>query len=179
MGGSILPYRGIVPKIDESVFVAEGARIIGDVEIEKESSIWFNAVVRGDVNFIRIGPETNVQDGAFLHVTHRLYSLKVGMGVTVGHGAVLHGASVNEYCLIGMGSVILDDATVGPFALVAAGSVVLEHAVIPEGVLVAGVPAKVVRPLSQEERRFLVDSARNYVGYAEEYKTHHSSEAIR
>ncbi|HTX20172.1 MAG TPA: gamma carbonic anhydrase family protein [Bacteroidota bacterium] len=173
MGGTILSYRGIEPKIHQSVFVADGARVIGDVEIGKDSSIWFNAVVRGDVNYIRIGEETNIQDGAVLHVTRKLYPLTVGNGVTVGHGAVLHAAEVREYCLIGMGAVVLDDAKVGPFALVAAGSVVLEHFVIPEGVLAAGVPAKVVRSLTAGERQFLVDSARNYVGYAEEYKTHH------
>jgi len=161
----------MAPKIHPSVYVAEGARIIGDVEIGKECSVWFNAVIRGDVNFIRIGEQTNIQDASVLHVTHRTYPLVVGNGVTVGHNAVLHAATIKDFCLIGMGAIILDNAQVGPYALVAAGSVVLADTVIPEGTLVAGVPAKIVRPLTNKERTFLFDSAQNYVGYAATYKT--------
>jgi gamma-carbonic anhydrase len=171
MPASILSYRGVSPKIHPSVYIAEGARIIGDVEIGKECSIWFNAVIRGDVNYIRIGEQTNIQDSSVLHVTHTTYPLIVGKGVTVGHNAVLHAARINDYCLVGMGAIILDNALVGPYALVAAGAVVLENTVIPEGVMAAGIPAKVVRTLSGEERNFLVKSAQNYVGYAATYKT--------
>jgi carbonic anhydrase/acetyltransferase-like protein (isoleucine patch superfamily) len=170
MSRSILPYRGVIPKIHPSVFMAEGARIIGDVEIGKESSVWFNAVVRGDINFIRIGEETNIQDAAVLHVTHLAYPLIVGSGVTVGHNAVLHAATIKDFCLVGMGAIVLDNAQIGPYALVAAGAVVLSNAVIPEGMMAAGVPAKVIRPLTKEERKFLAHSAQKYVEYAATYR---------
>lgn len=152
------------------MFMAEGAHVIGDVEIGKDSSIWFNAVVRGDVNFIRIGERTNIQDSSVLHVTHKKYPLIIGSNVTVGHSAVVHAATVYDFCLIGMGAIILDNARVGPYALVAAGAVVAGDAVIPEGTLAAGVPAKVVRPLTEEERQSLIRSAQNYVEYVAAYR---------
>ena len=166
----IYPFKGIVPKIHESVYIREGAHIIGDVEIGAESSIWFNAVIRGDVNYIRIGQRTNIQDNCTLHVTHKKYPLVVGSNVTVGHGAILHGATINDFCLIGMGAIILDDSKIGPHAFVAAGSLVLEHFVVPEGTLVAGVPAKVRRELTTEERKGLEQSAQNYIDYVKMYR---------
>jgi len=166
----IIPYRGIRPKIHSSVFVAEGAQIIGDVEIGADSSVWFNTVIRGDVHYIRIGERTNIQDNCVLHVTHDTYPLVIGSDVTVGHGAILHAATIKDRCLIGMGAKVLDDATVGPYALVAAGSLVLEHFEVPEGALVAGVPARVKRMLSEEERQQIVQSAQNYVGYVKTYR---------
>ena len=166
----IIPYRGIRPKIHPSVFIAEGAQIIGDVEIGAGSSVWFNTVIRGDVHYIRIGERTNIQDNCVLHVTHDTYPLVVGSDVTVGHGAILHAATIKDRCLIGMGAKVLDDATVGPYALVAAGSLVLEHFEVPEGALVAGVPARVKRMLSEEERQQIVQSAQNYVDYVKTYR---------
>ncbi len=166
----IIPYRGISPKLHASVFVAEGAQVIGDVEIGRDSSVWFNAVIRGDVHYIRIGERTNIQDNAVLHVTHETYPLVIGSEVTVGHGAILHAARINDRCLIGMGATILDDATVGPYALVAAGSLVQEHFVVPEGALVAGVPARVKRMLTEEERKQIGQSAQNYVDYVKSYR---------
>ena len=166
----IIPYRGITPKIHPSVFIAEGAQIIGDVEIGAESSVWFNTVIRGDVHYIRIGERTNIQDNCVLHVTHNTYPLVIGSDVTVGHGAILHAATIKDRCLIGMGAKVLDDATVGPYAFVAAGSLVLEHFEVPEGALVAGVPARVKRMLSEEERQQIVQSAQNYVGYVKTYR---------
>ncbi len=165
----IIPYRGITPKIHPSVFIAEGAQIIGDVEIGAESSVWFNTVIRGDVHYIRIGERTNIQDNCVLHVTHDTYPLIIGSDVTVGHGAILHAATIKDRCLIGMGATVLDDATVGPYALVAAGSLVLEHFEVPEGVLVAGGPARIKRMLSDEERRQIIQSAQNYVDYVKTY----------
>lgn len=167
---SVIPYRGIIPKIDKSVFLAEGARVIGDVEIGADSSIWFNAVVRGDVHWIRIGARTNVQDNCVLHVTHQRYPLQVGSDVTVGHSAVLHGCTVEDCCLIGMGAIVLDNARIHSHSLVAAGSLVQEGFEVPEGSLVAGVPAKVKRPLTAEESAFLMRSAQNYVGYVKTYR---------
>ncbi|MCX6135529.1 MAG: gamma carbonic anhydrase family protein [Ignavibacteriales bacterium] len=166
----IIPYRGITPRIHPSVFIAEGAQIIGDVEIGAGSSVWFNTVIRGDVHYIRIGERTNIQDNCVLHVTHDTYPLIVGSDVTVGHGAILHAATIKDRCLIGMGAKVLDDATVGPYALVAAGSLVLEHFEVPEGALVAGVPARVKRMLTEEERAGIVQSAHNYVDYVKSYR---------
>jgi carbonic anhydrase/acetyltransferase-like protein (isoleucine patch superfamily) len=168
---SVLPFRGVTPKLHESVFLAEGARIIGDVEIGEESSVWFNAVVRGDVNFVRIGKRTNVQDNCVLHVTHERHPLVIGSSVTIGHNAIVHGATVQDFCLIGMGAVILDGAVVGPYALVAAGAVVAEGFVVPEGALVAGVPARVRRSLTSSERMMLEQSALNYIRYVAQYRT--------
>jgi len=167
---SVIPYRGIKPEIHESVFIAEGARIIGDVKIGKESSIWFNSVVRGDVHSITIGERTNIQDNCVLHVTHKKFALLVGSNVTVGHNAVLHGCTIGDYCLIGMGAIVLDNATVHPRSLIAAGALVQQGFEVPEGTLVAGVPAKVKRPLTAEEAAFLEQSAQNYVDYVKTYR---------
>jgi len=143
----IFSYKELIPKIPDSVFVAPNAIVIGDVVIGIDSSIWFNTVVRGDLNQIRIGERTNIQDGSILHVTSDKCSLKIGSHVTVGHGAILHGCMVEIYCLIGMGARILDGARIGNYCLVAAGSLVREGDKIPNHSLVAGVPAIVKRSL--------------------------------
>lgn len=163
-------YRGTAPRIDPSAFIAESAQIIGDVVIGKASSVWFNAVIRGDVNYIHIGERTNIQDGCLLHVRHEKYPLLVGNDVTVGHGAILHGCTIDDCCLIGMGSVVLDNAKIAHHTLIAAGAVVREGAEIPPEVLVAGVPAKVVRPLTEEEKRMLEQSAKNYLEFVKSYR---------
>jgi carbonic anhydrase/acetyltransferase-like protein (isoleucine patch superfamily) len=165
----IISFRGISPKIHESVFIAEGAQIIGDVEIGKHNSVWFNTVVRGDVNYIRIGERTNVQDNCVLHVAHEKYPLTVGSHVTIGHGAILHAARIHDYCLIRMGATVLDHAKIGPYAIIAAGSLVPQHLEVPEGVLVAGVPARLKRGITGEERRQIEQSAQNYVDYIRAY----------
>jgi len=166
----LISFRGITPNIHPTVFLAEGAKIIGDVVINNDSSIWFNAVVRGDVNYIRIGSRTNIQDGCLLHVRNGKYPLIIGSNVTIGHGAVVHACTLGDYTLVGMNATVLDDAQVGQYSLIAAGAVVREHQVIPDGVLVAGVPAKVVRPLTQEEKTSLMQSAENYVQYVRSYR---------
>lgn len=163
-------YRGTTPVIHPSAFVVESAQIIGDVTIGADSSVWFNAVIRGDVNYIRIGSRTNIQDGCLLHVTHRRYSLTLGSNITLGHGAIVHGCTIEDTCLIGMGAIVLDNARINSYTLVAAGAVVREGEVLPEGVLVAGVPARVVRVLTIEERTMLERSAQNYVEYVKGYK---------
>lgn len=165
----ICSYKNLTPKIPKSVFVAPNATIIGDVEIGEDASIWFNVVVRGDVNRIRIGERTNVQDGAVLHVTYEEFSLEIGSHVTTGHGAILHGCTIEDCCLIGMGARILDGASIGRFRLVAAGPVVREGTKVPENTLVAGVPAKVKRSLSPEEIESIMRSAERYVGYKQDY----------
>jgi gamma-carbonic anhydrase len=167
---SILAYRGIKPRIHESVFIAEGAKIIGDVEFGMDSSIWFNTVVRGDVHFITIGVRTNIQDNCVLHVTHKKYPLRIGSNVTVGHNAVLHGCTIEDFCLVGMGAIVLDNAIVHSRSFVAAGTLVQEDFEVPEGTLVAGIPAKVKRALTPEETAFLERSAQNYVDYVKTYR---------
>ncbi len=165
----ILPYTNLSPKISQGVFIAPNATIIGDVEIGEEASVWFNTVVRGDVNYIRIGAKTNVQDLCMCHVTLNKWPLIIGEGVTIGHSVVVHGCVIKDYCLIGMGARILDGAQVGPYSLIAAGSVVREGFVVPEYSLVAGVPAEVKRRLTDKEIENLTASAARYVGYKNTY----------
>ncbi|MEN3026889.1 MAG: gamma carbonic anhydrase family protein [Chlorobiota bacterium] len=167
---TVLPWEGKVPKIAPTVWLAEGVRIIGDVHIGEYSSVWFNTVVRGDVHSIWIGAETNIQDLCLLHVTHGRYPLRIGNRVTIGHRAIVHGAEVEDCCLIGMGACILDGARIGTYSIVAAGSVVRERQEVPPGVLVAGVPARVVRELTEEERYRIEESAKHYVEYAQRYR---------
>ena len=167
----ILPYKGIYPKIDESVFICEGARIIGDVVLEKDVSVWFNAIVRGDVNYIRVGERTNIQDGSILHVTYKKYPLIIGKDVTIGHGVILHGCTVKDYVLIGMGAIMLDNCTVNSNSFIAAGTLIKQNFVVPEGTLIAGVPGKIIRDLKQVEIEKIRLSAKNYLMYVENYKT--------
>ena len=166
----ILAVGKHTPVLHPSVFVAKGAWVIGHVEAGVDSGIWYNVVLRGDINMIRIGDRTNIQDGSIIHVTHE-HPVVVGSNVTIGHRAIVHGATVEDCCLIGMGATVLDNARVGSFALVAAGALVREGFVVPEGTLVAGVPAKVIRPLTQEEKDGLLRSAEGYVEYARTFRS--------
>jgi len=169
MGGKIITWQGKTPKLGERVFVADGACIIGDVEIGDETGIWFNAVIRGDVNYVRIGSRTSIQDGAVCHVTLDLYPLLVGSDVTVGHRAVIHGCKIGDGCLIGMGAVILDDAEIGEQSIIAAGSVVAPRAKIPPRTLAVGAPAKPKRPVTAEELKEIEEGAAHYVKLAQSY----------
>lgn len=165
----IYAYNGIQPNIHPTAFVAATATIIGDVELGEDSSVWFNVVVRGDVNPIRIGQRTNIQDNSTLHVTFQKSSLNIGSNVTVGHAAILHGCTIEDDCLIGMGARILDGAHIGRFSLVAAGALIREGEKIPEHSLVAGVPAIVKRSLTEEEIALIKRSSERYVGYKLSY----------
>jgi carbonic anhydrase/acetyltransferase-like protein (isoleucine patch superfamily) len=166
---SIFPHHGVVPAIDPTAFVAEGAVIVGEVFIGREAGIWFNAVLRGDINSITIGDRSNVQDGVVAHVTKELPVI-VGTEVTVGHMAMIHGCIIGDRVLVGMNAVILDRVIVESDSIVAAGAVVREGFKVPSGVMVAGVPARIIRDLRPEEREFLRKSAENYVGYARTYR---------
>lgn len=166
----IRSYRGTVPTIHPSVYIDPGAQVIGDVVIGSQSSIWCNTVVRGDVNQIRIGARTNVQDLCVLHVTRRTAALHIGDEVTIGHGVILHGCTIKDRCLIGMGSIVMDGAVVGEESIVGAGALVTEGTVIPPRMLAVGAPAVVRRPLRPEEIAFLAQSAENYVRDAEDYR---------
>ena len=165
----IISYNNRIPKLHESVFVADGAKIIGDVEIGEDSGIWFNVVIRGDVNSIHIGSRTNIQDNSVLHVTSKTAPLNIGSDITIGHGAVLHGCTIEDFCLIGMGAIVMDKAHIHRHSMVAAGTIVLEGFDVPEGMLVAGIPAKVKRALTEDERQFIRQSALNYVSYVQAY----------
>ncbi len=166
----ILPYKGINPKIDESVFVCDGVQIIGDVEIGKDSSVWFNTVIRGDVNYIRIGERTNIQDGSVLHVTYKKYPLIIGNEVTIGHGALVHGCTLKDLVLIGMGAILLDNCIINSNSFIAAGTLVREQFEVPEGVLVAGVPGRIIRDLTEEEIAKIKRSSSNYLMYVNTYR---------
>ena len=162
-------FEGKKPRIGERVFIAENAAVIGDVEIGNDCSIWFGTTIRGDVNLIRIGSRTNIQDNCTLHVTHKQWPTIVAEEVTIGHGAIVHGCTVHRGALIGMGSRVLDGAVIGESALVGAGALVPEGMKVPPRVLVVGVPARVKRPLTDEELTKLEQSWRNYVEYKEKY----------
>jgi len=166
----ILPYQNISPKIHDSVLIAEGAHIIGDVEIGMDSSIWFNTVVRGDVNYIRIGERTNIQDLTMVHVTYKKYPTFIGNDISIGHSAVIHGCTIKDFVVVGMGAKILDNALINSNSFVAAGSVVKEKFEVPEGTLVAGVPARIVRDLRPEELEKIKQNAKNYLFYVQQYK---------
>ena len=163
-------YKDKFPKIHNSCFIAASAEIYGDVVIKENSNIWFGVVIRGDVNSIHIGEGTNIQDNCTLHVNTGLSKLSIGEYVTVGHNAILHGCKIGNCSLIGMGSIILDDAEIGEETIIGAGSLVTSNKKIPSGVLCLGSPAKVIRELTQQERRALKASALHYIELAEEYK---------
>lgn len=171
----IRKFQGIEPIIDESAFIAETAVIIGDVKIGKESSIWYNCVVRGDVNIIRIGDRTNVQDLSMLHVTHKKNAddpgapLIIGDEVTIGHSVTLHGCTLENGCFIGMQAMVMDKAVVGEGALVGARALVTEGTIIPPHTLWVGAPARYKRDLTENEISWLKKSADNYVKYSLQY----------
>lgn len=166
---TIIPYKGISPIIDKSVFIADGVRITGNVIIGKNSSIWYNTVIRGDVNKVRIGNNTNVQDNATLHVSHDSTPLIIGDNVTVGHNAILHSCVVGSNVLIGMGAIVLDNTIIENFSMIAAGAMVRPHSKIESGKLYGGIPAKYIRELTQDEMEYFQKSADNYAAYAADY----------
>jgi carbonic anhydrase/acetyltransferase-like protein (isoleucine patch superfamily) len=166
---SIRSFRGAQPQIDPSAYIAPGAQVIGDVAVGAGSSIWFNAVLRGDVNAIHVGEQTNIQDLCCLHVTHE-HPLSVGSRVTVGHGVTLHGCAIGDRCLIGMGAIVLDGAVVGEGSLIAAGALVPPGMHVPPGSMAVGSPAKVRRPMSSEEQEAIALSSEHYAQYARQHR---------
>jgi len=170
MSGLILPWQGCLPTIATDAFIAPNATVIGDVEIGAESSVWFGCVVRGDVNFIRIGARTNIQDGTIVHVTRETHPTRIGDDVTIGHGVVLHGCVLEDRCFIGMGAVILDGAVIEAGAMVAAGAVVTPGKRVRAGELWAGNPARLLRPLSEADQAHFLVSAANYVALSQSYR---------
>ncbi|MFT4259332.1 gamma carbonic anhydrase family protein [Microbacterium sp.] len=173
-GASVLSLPGRVPSLADGTFVADGARVVGDVRMEPGSSVWYNAVVRGDSAGIVIGAGSNVQDNVSVHVD-AAHPVVIGQKVSIGHNAVVHGCTIGDGSLIGMGAVVLSGAVIGEGCLVAGGAVILGGTEIPAGSLVAGVPAKVRRPLSDEERAGLIANADIYLGHLQ---THAQAEAV-
>ena len=165
--GKLFSYLDFFPKIHQSVFLAAGVKIIGNVEISQNSSVWYNTVIRGDVHYINIGEYTNIQDCSMLHVTNGKFPLNIGSKVTIGHSVNLHGCTLKDLCLIGIGSIILDGAEVQENAMVAAGAVVAPGFVVPSGKIAAGVPARVLRDLSVDEIAEIENSAFRYKKYGE------------
>ncbi len=165
----IRTFQGIKPTIPASTFIEETAVVIGDVVVGEDSSVWFHAVVRGDVNYVRIGSRTNVQDLSLLHVTHDTHPLVIGDEVTVGHHVVLHGCTIKDRVLVGMGAIIMDGAVIGEDSVVGAGALVTERTVVPPKSLILGSPAKVKRPVSKSELAWIRESAENYLRYARQY----------
>lgn len=166
MPALILPVHGILPTLGANCFVADNATIIGDVNLGANCTVWFNAVIRGDVNSIRIGDKTNIQDGAVVHCTYQKAATTVGSRVSIGHKAIVHGCTIHDDVLIGMGAIVMDQAVVGQGCIIAAGAVVLENTQCEPGYLYAGVPARKIKPVTDEQRATLSRTADNYVLYA-------------
>lgn len=166
----IRPYRSVWPRLHPSTFVDVSAQVIGDVEMGESASAWMNVVIRGDVNRIRIGARSNIQDGTIVHVQRDTHPTSIGDDVTVGHGAVLHGCTIRDRCLIGMGAIVLNGVEVGEDSIIAAGTLLPEGMRVPPRSLVMGSPGKVRRELTPEEVSTIADYAARYVKYAAEYK---------
>jgi carbonic anhydrase/acetyltransferase-like protein (isoleucine patch superfamily) len=166
----IRAYRGVVPKIAASAYIDPSAQVIGDVEIGERSSVWPNVTIRADVNHIRIGEESNVQDNSVIHVEHDLHPTIVGNRVTVGHSVTLHGCVIEDDCLIGIGAIVLNGAKIGKGSIIAAGALVPERMEVPPGTMVMGVPAKVKREITPQERERFSENAKNYVRYRQTYR---------
>lgn len=167
----ILPVKGISPQLGQNCFVAPNATIVGDVVCGDDCSFWFNAVVRGDVNAIRIGNKVNIQDGAVIHCTYQKTKTVLGNNVSVGHNAIVHGCLVHDNVLIGMGAIVMDNSEVGSNSIIAAGAVLTEGTIVPPGCIYAGVPAKKVKDISQELISGEIDRiANNYLMYSTWFK---------
>lgn len=166
----ILPVQDKLPKWGADCFIAENCTIVGDVEMGSNCSVWFNAVIRGDVNHIKIGDFTNIQDGVVIHATYQKAATNIGSHVSIGHNALVHGCVLKDYVLVGMGAIVMDNAIVEEFVIIAAGAVILENTICESGYLYAGVPAKKVKPITIEQRELLVKLPHNYVKYASWFK---------
>jgi gamma-carbonic anhydrase len=162
-------FQGIIPVIPKSCFIEDTAVVIGDVVMGEQCSVWFHTVIRGDVHYIRIGHRTNIQDLSMLHVTHDTHPLIIGSDVTIGHHVVLHGCTLKDRVLIGMGAIVMDGALIGEDSVVGAGALVTERTIVPPKSLVLGSPAKVRRPVTEKELSWIRESSANYVRYAGQY----------
>lgn len=165
----IIPVRGIEPKFGKNCFISENATIVGEVTMGNNCSVWFNAVVRGDVHSITIGDNTNIQDGAIIHCTYKKAKVMIGNNVSIAHNAIVHGCTIENDVLIGMGAVVMDDAIVQCRSIVAAGAVVLSNTIVESGFIYAGKPARKVKPVGEELKGIFSKTANNYIKYAKWY----------
>ena len=167
----IKSVRGIHPQISEDCYIAENATIVGEVTIGKQCSVWFNAVIRGDVHFIKIGDKVNIQDGAVIHATYKKSPTTIGNNVSIGHNAIVHGCTIQDNVLIGMGSIVMDDCIIESNSIIAAGAVLTKNTHVKSGSIFAGVPAKKIKDISQELISGEIDRiANNYVKYSGWFK---------
>ncbi|GAB2988070.1 gamma carbonic anhydrase family protein [Mucilaginibacter puniceus] len=166
----ILPVKEKSPSWGKDCFIAENATIVGDVIMGDKCSVWFNAVIRGDVHYIKIGDNTNIQDGAVIHATYLKAPTNIGNNVSIGHNAIVHGCTLYDHVLIGMRAIVMDHAVVEPYVIIAAGSVVLENTFCESGYLYAGTPAKKIKPITQEQRALLARLPDNYIMYSGWFK---------
>ena len=166
----ILPVLDKSPSWGENCFIAPNATIVGDVVMGNNCSVWFNAVIRGDVNSISIGNDSNIQDGAVIHATYQKASTTIGNRVSVGHNAIVHGCTLKDHVLVGMGAIVMDDVVVEEYCIIAAGSVVLERTICESGFLYAGTPAKKIKPITEEQRALLNKLPDNYIMYSDWFR---------
>lgn len=176
--GTILPFREVWPSINPRAFIAENAVVIGNVEIAEDVGIWFNCVLRGDVNYIRVGARTNIQDGTIIHVSRKGHPTVIGADVTIGHKTLIHACTLMDGCFIGMGATVMDACVVESGAMIAAGALVTPGKHVPSGELWAGSPARFVRKLSLEEQARWADTAKHYVKLGQEYRAQQSKDII-
>jgi carbonic anhydrase/acetyltransferase-like protein (isoleucine patch superfamily) len=166
----LLPVKNVYPSIPDTCWIAPNATIVGDVTFGDNCSVWFNAVIRGDVHFIKIGDRTNIQDGAVIHCTYQKASTSIGNDVSIGHNALVHGCTLKDHVLVGMGAIVMDNVTVEEYCIIAAGSVVLENTICESGFLYAGTPAKKIKALTEDQIALLNKLPNNYIMYADWFK---------
>ncbi len=166
----IKPVKGVTPVFGKNCFLADNATVVGDVTMDDECSVWFNAVVRGDVNSITIGKKVNIQDGAIIHCTYQRAKTVIGNFVNIGHNAIVHGCTLKDRVLVGMGAIIMDHAVVESYCIIGAGALVLENTVCESGFIYAGTPAKKVKAISEDQRKLLEELPDRYVMYSEWFK---------
>lgn len=166
----ILPVNNISPVIPDNCFIAENSTIVGDVKLGDNCSVWFNAIIRGDVHSIEIGDRSNIQDGAVIHCTYQKAKTVIGNDVSIGHRAIVHGCTVHDHVLIGMGAIVMDHAVINEYCIIAAGSIILENTICESGYIYAGSPAKKIKPISDEQRKLLDRLPNNYIMYSNWFK---------
>ncbi|WCL50617.1 gamma carbonic anhydrase family protein [Leptospira sp. GIMC2001] len=166
----IYDFLGKTPSISTSAFIAPSAEVIGDVTIGENSSIWFQCLIRGDVNYIKIGDNVNIQDMSLIHVARDVYPVNIGNNVSLGHRVTLHGCTLKDFSFVGMCATVMDDVEIGEYSFVAAGSLVTPGKKFPPGVMIMGSPAKIIRDINEKEREIITRTANNYVKYKDNYK---------
>ena len=167
----IIKYKDKIPVISKTCFIANSTNIIGDVKIGSETNIWFGTTIRADMHYIRIGKRTNIQDNSIVHVTTDIAPTIIGNGVTIGHGAIIHGCTIKDNCLIGMGSIIMDEVVINEGSMIAAGALIPPRTIVPKNTLMVGSPAKPIRKLRKIEKNEIFERAQHYIDLANDYRT--------